>query len=28
VAPAGQTVHRPSGMGLFRKLIQAARANY
>ena len=28
VAPTGQTVHRPSGMGLFRKLIQAARANY
>ena len=23
-----QTVHRPSGMGLFRKLIQAAKANY
>ena len=28
VASAGQTVHRPSGMGIFRKLIQAARANY
>lgn len=28
VAPTGQTVHRPSSMGLFRKLIQAARANY
>jgi cell division protein FtsA len=28
VAPAGQTVHRPHGLGLFRKLIQAARANY
>ncbi|MFS0771862.1 cell division protein FtsA [Sphingomonas sp. 1P08PE] len=29
LAPAGQTVMRPSGgMGLFRKLIQAARANY
>jgi cell division protein FtsA len=28
VAPVGQTVHRPSGMGIFRKLIQAARANY
>ncbi|MBB4618759.1 cell division protein FtsA [Sphingomonas abaci] len=28
VAPSGQTVHRPSGLGLFRKLLQAARANY
>jgi cell division protein FtsA len=28
LTPAGQTVHRPSGTGLFRKLIQAARANY
>ncbi len=29
LAPSGQTVMRPSGgMGLFRKLIQAARANY
>ncbi|MBM6575586.1 cell division protein FtsA [Microvirga sp. SRT01] len=28
VAPSGQTVHRPAGMNIFRKLIQAARANY
>ncbi|SFP73673.1 cell division protein FtsA [Sphingomonas rubra] len=28
VAGPAQTVHRPSGMGIFRKLIQAARANY
>ncbi|MDQ1158796.1 cell division protein FtsA [Sphingomonas sp. SORGH_AS 950] len=28
IAPVNQTVHRPSGMGLFRRLIQAAKANY
>ena len=28
IAPAAQTVHRPGGFQLVRKLIQAARANY
>ena len=29
VAPqGGQAVHRPGGKGFFRKLIQAAKANY
>ena len=28
VAPAAQTVHRAGGLQIFRKLIQAARANY
>lgn len=28
IAPQRTTVHRPKGIGMFRKLIQAARANY
>jgi cell division protein FtsA len=28
LAPQPQTVHRTRGMGVFRKLMQAARANY
>ncbi len=28
IAPQPQTVHRAKGMGMFRKLVQAARANY
>ncbi|MEX6641310.1 cell division protein FtsA, partial [Pseudomonas aeruginosa] len=28
LAPQRTTVHRPKGMGMMRKLIQAARANY
>ena len=28
IAPTPQTVHRSKGAGMFRKLMQAARANY